>query len=349
MNRMTLFVIALRLRVCCSLDNFNSTSHGYCEVQPMKSDATQKQTDPAHDAVEKLINTRARELVDGFKVRRALPAIGRRMVGPFIFLDQMGPEILKVGAGLDVAPHPHIGLATVTYLFKGELLHRDSLGTVQPIHPGEVNWMTAGRGIAHSERTPPEMRQTGSELFGIQTWVAFPTRDEEIEPAFAHHGAGDLPSLEGEGKLVRLICGSLYGARSPVRTFSEMFYADVTLERDARVQLPAGQEERAAYLVEGTLELLPDGGTFTAGQLLIFKPGAEIILRAKGSDSARLMLLGGAPLEGTRHIWWNFVSSSRERIEQAKQDWKAGRFAPVPEETEFIPLPESAPALVRYP
>jgi redox-sensitive bicupin YhaK (pirin superfamily) len=324
-------------------------AHDRAEEQLMKSDATQKQPDPAHGSVEKLINTRARELVDGFKVRRALPAIGRRMVGPFIFLDQMGPEILKTGEGLDVAPHPHIGLATVTYLFKGELLHRDSLGTVQPIRPGEVNWMTAGRGITHSERTPPEMRQTGSELFGIQTWVAFPTHVEETEPAFAHHSAGELPSVEGEGKLVRLICGSLYGARSPVRTFSEMFYADAALERDARLQLPAGQEERAAYIVEGTLELLPDGGTFTAGQLLIFKPGAEIILCARGSASARLMLLGGAPLDGTRHIWWNFVSSSRERIEQAKEDWKNGRFAPVPEETESIPLPGSGPALVRYP
>lgn len=315
----------------------------------MKPDATEQQPDPPHDAVEKIINTRARELVDGFTVRRALPAIGRRMVGPFIFLDQMGPEILKSGAGLDVAPHPHIGLATVTYLFKGELLHRDSLGTVQPIRPGEVNWMTAGRGIAHSERTPPEIRQTGSELFGIQTWVAFPTRDEETEPAFAHHGAGELPSVEGEGKLVRLICGSLYGARSPVRTFSEMFYADVALERDARIQLPAEQEERAAYVIEGTIELLDGGETFSAGQLLIFKPGAEIVLRAKASASARLMLLGGAPLDGTRHVWWNFVSSSRERIGQAKRDWKAGRFAPVPEETEFIPLPESRPAVVRYP
>ncbi|HEV7903276.1 MAG TPA: pirin family protein [Pyrinomonadaceae bacterium] len=315
----------------------------------MKSDATQKQPDPAHGVIEKIINTRARELVDGFKVRRALPAIGRRMVGPFIFLDQMGPEILKSGAGLDVAPHPHIGLATVTYLFEGELLHRDSLGTVQTIRPGEVNWMTAGRGIAHSERTPREMRQSGSELFGIQTWVAFPTRDEEVEPAFAHHGAGELPSVEGEGKHVRLICGSLYGARSPVQTFSEMFYADVALERDARLQLPAEQEERAAYVVAGTLELLPDGETYTAGQLLIFKPGAEIIFCAKGSASARLMLLGGAPLDGTRHIWWNFVSSSRERIEQAKGDWKAGRFAPVPAETGFIPLPDFGTAVVRYP
>jgi len=316
----------------------------------MNSDAVQKQPEPADSAIELIINTRARDLVDGFKVRRALPSRGRRMVGPFIFLDQMGPEILKAGTGLDIAPHPHIGLATVTYLFAGELLHRDSLGTVQTIRPGEVNWMTAGRGIAHSERTPQEMRRTSSELFGIQSWVAFPTRYEETEPAFAHHGAGELPVVEGEGKLMRLICGSLYGARSPVQTFSDMFYADVTLERDARIPVPGGHEERAAYVVEGTIGLIsPDGGTFDAGQLLIFKPGEEIILCATGSAATRVMLLGGASIDGPRHIWWNFVSSSKERIEQAKADWKSGRFSPVPEETEFIPLPESGPVVVQYP
>lgn len=271
------------------------------------------------------------------------------MVGPFIFLDQMGPEALRAGKGLDVAPHPHIGLATVTYLFAGELLHRDSLGTVQPIRPEEVNWMTAGRGIAHSERTPQETRQTSSELFGIQSWVAFPTRYEETEPTFAHHGANELPVVEGEGKRVRLICGSLYGSRSPVQTFSDMFYADITLGEGARLHVPIEHEERAAYVVEGSIGLIPEGGTFTAGQLLIFNPGEEIILSAGASASTRLMLLGGEPLDGQRHIWWNFVSSSRERIEQAKGDWKSGRFSPVPEETEFIPLPETGPAVVRYP
>ncbi|HEX7176278.1 MAG TPA: pirin family protein [Pyrinomonadaceae bacterium] len=315
----------------------------------MNSDAAQKQPDTAEGAVEMVIETRARDLVEGFKVRRALPSRGRRMVGPFIFLDQMGPEVLRAGKGLDVAPHPHIGLATVTYLFAGELLHRDSLGTVQPIRPGEVNWMTAGRGIAHSERTPQEMRLSSSELFGIQSWVAFPTHHEETEPAFAHHGASELPVIEGEGKLVRLICGSLYGARSPVQTFSEMFYADITLEGGARLPVPAEHEERAAYVVEGSIGLIPGGGTFHAGQLLIFKPGEEINLGAPESSPARVMLLGGEPLDGKRHIWWNFVSSSRERIEQAKEDWKAGRFSPVPEETEFIPLPETGPAVVRYP
>jgi redox-sensitive bicupin YhaK (pirin superfamily) len=317
--------------------------------QLMSFDATRKLSDATEGAVDIIIETRARDLVEGFKVRRVLPSARRRMVGPFIFLDQMGPEVLRAGKGLDVAPHPHIGLSTVTYLFKGELLHRDSLGVVQPIRPEEVNWMTAGRGIAHSERTPKEMRLTSSELFGIQSWVAFPTRNEETEPAFAHYGANELPVIEGEGNRVRLICGSLYGARSPVKTFSEMFYADVTIAERGRLHIPTEYEERAAYVVEGSIGLIPDDGIFDAGQLLIFKPGAEIILGAGASASARVMLLGGEPLDGKRHIWWNFVSSSRERIEQAKEDWKEGRFSPVPEETEFIPLPETGPAVVRYP
>src|SRR5215213_1296225 len=298
--------------------------------------------------IEIVIDTRVREIVDDFKVRRALPSAKRRMVGPFIFLDQMGPEVLRVNQGLDVAPHPHIGLATVTYLFEGELMHRDGLGVVQPIRPGEVNWMTAGSGIAHSERTPPHMRLSGSELFGIQSWVALPKRYEETAPTFAHYGADELPIVEGDGKRMRLITGSVFGARSPVNTLSEMFYADVTIMEGARLSIPTEHEERAAYIVEGSIELLPDGGTYAAGQLLVFKPGAEITLRADAS-AARMMLLGGEPVDGARHIWWNFVSSSKERIEQAKEDWRMGRFAPVPEETEFIPLPGSGPAVVRYP
>jgi redox-sensitive bicupin YhaK (pirin superfamily) len=209
--------------------------------------------------------------------------------------------------------------------------------------------MTAGRGIAHSERTPPEMRAAGSDLFGIQSWVALPLRHEEIEPAFAHHDAGELPVVEGEGLRVRLIAGELFGARSPVGTLSEMFYADAELEGAARLPVPAEHEERAAYVVEGAVTLSGDGAAFEAGQLMVFKPGAEITLEAAESSPARVMLLGGEPMEGGRHIWWNFVSSSTERIEQAKEDWKAGRFAPVPEETEFIPLPESGPVVVRYP
>ncbi|HVF41832.1 MAG TPA: pirin family protein [Pyrinomonadaceae bacterium] len=316
----------------------------------MSTEPTQKHANPLPPALETVVSTRVRDLVDGFKVRRVLPSARRRMVGPFIFLDQMGPEILSAGRGLDVAPHPHIGLATVTYLFKGELLHRDSLGTVQPIRPGAVNWMTAGSGIAHSERTPPEMRAEGSDLFGVQSWVALPLRHEETGPAFAHHDASELPLVEGEGKRVRLIAGEMFGARSPVETLSEMFYADAELNAGSRLQVPAGQEERAAYVVGGEVALSREGGaTFGAGQLMVFKPGAEVTLEAHASSGARVMLLGGEPLDGRRHIWWNFVSSSQERIEQAKEDWKAGRFAPVPDETESIPLPRSGPVVVRYP
>ncbi len=315
----------------------------------MSSEQTRKQSNVLPPSLEAIVVTRVRDLVGGFKVRRVLPSARRRMVGPFIFLDQMGPEILAQGRGFDVAPHPHIGLATVTYLFSGELLHRDSLGTVQAIRPGAVNWMTAGRGIAHSERTPHEMRAAGSDLFGIQSWVALPLRHEEIDPAFAHHDATDLPVVEDDGLRVRLIAGELFGARSPVSTLSEMFYADAELGAGARLPVPSEHEERAAYVVEGAVTLSGDGETFGAGQLMVFKPGAEITLEAGESAPARVMLLGGEPLEGGRHIWWNFVSSSTERIEQAKEDWKAGRFAPVPEETEFIPLPESGPVVVRYP
>jgi redox-sensitive bicupin YhaK (pirin superfamily) len=303
------------------------------------------------DALYIVITGRARDLVGGFQVRRVLPYSQRRMVGPFIFLDQMGPEVLRAGTGLDVAPHPHIGLATVTYLFEGELLHRDSLGTVQMIRPGEVNWMTAGSGIVHSERTPPELRPSGSKLFGLQSWVALPTRDEETAPTFAHHGAAELPVIEGEGKRMRLIAGSLYGARAPVATRSEMFYADVMLEAGAKLPLPSEHEERAVYVVAGSIALTDQNNSFQASQLLVFKPGEAITLSnsPEASSPARLMLLGGAPLDNPRHIWWNFVSSSKERIEQAKDDWQQGRFAPVPDETEFIPLPDSGPAVVRYP
>jgi redox-sensitive bicupin YhaK (pirin superfamily) len=315
----------------------------------MNSDSPKAQPVNISPALEAIVVTRVRDLVDGFKVRRVLPAARRRMVGPFIFLDQMGPEVLSDGRGLDVAPHPHIGLATVTYLFQGELLHRDSLGTKKLIRPGEVNWMTAGSGIAHSERTPLETRQTASQLFGIQSWVALPLRYEETDPTFAHYDITDLPVIEGEGKRVCLISGSLFGARSPVQTLSEMFYAEVLIENGERFSLPAEYEERAAYIVEGSVQLLPDEGAYEAGQLLVFKPGDEILLRARSESPTRLMILGGEPMDGPRHIWWNFVSSSGERIDQAKADWKAGRFAPVPDETEVIPLPETGPAVVRYP
>ena len=226
-------------------------------------------------------------------------------------------------------------------------MHRDGLSMVQPIRPGEVNWMTAGSGIAHSERTPNELRLSGSPLFGIQSWVALPARYEESDPAFTHYGADQLPVVEGEGKRMRLITGSLYGAHSPVQTLSAMFYADITLVEGASLSVPVEHEERAAFIVEGSVQLLPDDGTYNTGELLVFKPGAEITLKAH--ESARLMLLGGEPLDGPRLIWWNFVSSSKERIEQAKDDWTMGRFAPVPEETEYIPLPGEGPAVVRYP
>jgi redox-sensitive bicupin YhaK (pirin superfamily) len=316
----------------------------------MNPDFLTNQSDAATvTAVDLVIESRARELTEGFKVRRVLPHAKRRMVGPFIFFDEMGPEILSAGKGLDVAPHPHIGLATVTYLFKGEILHRDGLGTKQLITPGAVNWMTAGSGIAHSERTPQDVRKTGAELFGIQTWVALPLRDEETAPTFFHHEASELPVIEAEGKTVRLIAGSLYGEKSPVKTYSEMFYADVLLERGARLPFPAEHEERAVFIVEGAAEFQPNSGTFNAGQLVILKPKQAITI-ACASTSARLMLFGGEPMSEKRHIWWNFVSSSKDRIEQAKRDWKERRFAPVPEEIEFIPLPaDSRPVVVRYP
>jgi redox-sensitive bicupin YhaK (pirin superfamily) len=285
--------------------------------------------------VEAVIVPRARDL-GGFEVRRALPSPRRQMVGPFIFFDQMGPSEFLLGQGIDVRPHPHIGLATVTYLFRGEVMHRDSLGTEQPIRPGAVNWMTAGQGIAHSERTGPKERARGATLFGIQSWVALPARVEETAPAFAHHEQRALPVIEGEGMQVRLIAGSLFGERSPVPTFSEMFYADARLEPGARLPLDAGHEERGIYIAEGRIRVA--GDRFDAGQLLVFRPGDAITIVAEAAS--RLMLLGGEPMDGPRYIWWNFVSSRKERIEQAKADWKAGRFDAVPGEIEFIPLPE---------
>ena len=300
--------------------------------------------DPA-SPIETVILPRTRDLGDGFEVRRALPSMRRRMVGPFIFLDQMGPMVLRSGQGLDVRPHPHIGLATVTYLFQGEILHRDSLGTVQPIRPGAVNWMTAGRGIAHSERTPPPVRAAGGRLFGIQIWVALPKRHEEADPAFAHTPADALPLIEDAGRRVRLIAGSLYGARSPVRALSELFYADAVLKPGARLEVPAGHEERALFVVQGSV--VAGGETFPAGQLVILRPGQTVVVEAPGD--ARVLLLGGATMDGPRHIWWNLVSSSREQIEQAKADWASGRFPKVPGETEFIPLPGHEPPIPRYP
>jgi redox-sensitive bicupin YhaK (pirin superfamily) len=275
--------------------------------------------------------------IGGFEVRRALPTRDNRLIGPFIFWDQMGPGEFLAGRGLDVRPHPHIGLATVTYLFAGEILHRDTLGSEQPIRPGDVNWMTAGQGIAHSERTVPVQRVHTNRLFGIQSWLALPRAREEAAPDFTHYPAATLPMIEDGRARLRLIAGDGWGARSPVAVSSPMFYADVTLADGAAVPLPEGHEERAAYLLEGMVEVA--GDRFEAGRMLVFRPGDQLSLRAV-AGAARLLLLGGATMDGPRHLFWNFVSSRHERIEQAKADWRAGRFGKVPgDDVEFIPLP----------
>ncbi len=293
-------------------------------------------SDETRHAVMITLEPKPRDLGGGFAVKRALPAAEKRMVGPFVFWDEFGPAHFAAGEGLDVRPHPHINLATVTYLFAGEIFHRDTLGSAQAIKPGDVNWMNAGRGIAHSERTAPELRKTGSPIAGIQSWVALPEAEEESAPFFKHHGEAELPCVEETGKVVRVIAGKLYGKASPVRTYSEMFYADAQLEPGATLPIDADYEERGIYLVSGEIEIA--GEAFQPGRLLVLRPGDAVTIRAV--TPARFMLLGGAPL-GPRHIWWNFVSSRKERIEQAKEDWKAGRFGTVPgDDKEFIPLPD---------
>jgi len=287
-------------------------------------------------SLELVIVPRARDL-GGFSVRRALPHGRRQMVGPFIFFDEMGPVRFAAGQGLDVRPHPHIGLATVTYLFDGRIMHRDSEGNAQEITPGAMNLMTAGRGIVHSERSPPAARQGGEGLFGIQSWIALPQAREETEPSFEHFDAAQLPAVEDRGLWARVIAGTAFGRTSPVRTLSPWLYAEVRLEPDAAAPLDPDQEERAVYVVEGEVDIA--GEAFTGPSMLVFRPGDRITVKA--SRRARLMFLGGASLEGPRYIWWNLVSSRKERIEQAKEDWKAGRFKAVPGETEFIPLPEA--------
>ena len=293
------------------------------------------------DAIETLIVPRAHDL-GGFEVRRALPAAKRRMVGPFIFFDQMGPAEFVSGDGIDVRPHPHIGLSTVSYLYKGRMHHRDSLGTDQWIEEGAVNWMVAGRGITHSERIDGETRRTPSSLFGIQTWVALPDKHEEDASAFHHSGAEELPELEGEGKRLRLILGTGWGEEAPVPVHSDMFYADAVLEPGATVPMPDEREDRGAYIVGGSVEIA--GDTFEAGRMMVFRTGDRISMRA-GPEGARVMLLGGESL-GPRHIWWNFVASSKEKIEAAKEawregDWEHGRFSlPPGDDREFIPLPD---------
>ncbi|OHT20484.1 pirin family protein [Edaphosphingomonas haloaromaticamans] len=297
--------------------------------------------------IEHVILPPVRDLGDGFKVRRALPSAKKRMVGPMIFFDQMGPATFHSGEGLDVRPHPHIGLATVTYLFEGEILHRDSLGSVQPIRPGAVNWMTAGSGIVHSERTGDEVRASGGPLYGIQTWVALPTALEETAPAFSHHPDATIPQIEGEGLTLKLIAGATAGARSPVPTVSDMVYGDLQLLDGARYSFPREHVERAIYVVSGSVSIAGQEGRFGEAELVIFRPGAEIVVTAHGPT--RLMIVGGEPFPEKRYIYWNFVSSSPDRLEQAKTDWRERRFPDVPGETEFIPLPPEPEAKVRYP
>jgi hypothetical protein len=288
------------------------------------------------DALELVIVPRTRDLGDGFAVRRALPHGKRQMVGPFIFFDHFGPVQFIAGQGMDVRPHPHIGLATVTYLFDGSIMHRDSEGNIQEIKPGAMNLMTAGRGIAHSERTPDVPRANGQKMLGLQSWIALPQNREEIAPSFQHYSAASLPLVSDTGLKARIIAGKAFGATSPVDQTSEWFYAEVSLDAGSHAPLDADHEERAVYLVEGEVEIVHE--RYEAPRLLIFRPGDRITINAVAPT--KMMFLGGTALEGPRYIWWNFVSSSRERIEQAKQDWKMGRFAHVPEETEFIPLPE---------
>jgi redox-sensitive bicupin YhaK (pirin superfamily) len=279
-------------------------------------------------------------LGDGVSSRRALPSYHRHMVGPFVFLDHFGPRVFAAGHGFDMRPHPHIGLASVTYLIDGEIIHRDSIGSVQAIRPGEVNWMTAGSGVVHSERASPESRASGGDLLGIQAWVALPARHEEVEPRFAHFGAAEVPRICAQGVELTLIAGRSDGLVSAVKAFSDMVLAQIVLTSGARYQVRPDHVERAVYVISGEVEVPERGHPFGEAELIVLKPGAEIMLRAPAFHSARLMLMGGEPFPEPRHLYWNFVSSSVERIEQAKADWREGRFASVPYEHEFIPLPE---------
>ncbi|MES1165550.1 MAG: pirin family protein [Verrucomicrobiota bacterium] len=286
--------------------------------------------------IEHLLEAQPRDL-GGFSVGRVLPSIARRMVGPFVFFDHFGPADFAPGTGMDVRPHPHINLATVTYLFDGEILHRDNIGSREVIRPGGINWMTAGSGIAHSERTPPDVRQRGSRAHGLQLWVALPAKHEETAPSFRHHGVESLPLLEDAGVRARVLAGTAYGATSPVETLSSLFYVDVSLPAGGALPLPRDHVERAAYVVEGAVSC--GSQRVAARNMMVFAPGTAPTLRAEAP--ARLVLVGGEPLDGPRHVWWNFVSSRKERIEQAKQDWQRGLFAPIPgDDKEFIPLPD---------
>jgi redox-sensitive bicupin YhaK (pirin superfamily) len=272
----------------------------------------------------------------GFRVRRALPSLKKRMVGPFVFLDHMGPARFEVDEGIDVRPHPHIGLATLTYLIEGSIFHRDNLGSAQDIVPGDVNWMTAGRGIAHSERSSPESRRRARQMTGVQSWIALPQAHEETAPAFFHHDGASLPVLTDKGLQIRVIAGSAYGENSPVQVFSDTLYVDASIEPGTALALPMDAIERCIYILSGRIEIA--GEIFEAHRLLIFRPHDAIAIRA--ITPARIIIAGGEPVDGDRHLWWNFVSSSKARIEQAKLDWQSGKFDPIPGDAdEFIPLP----------
>ncbi|MEY8827830.1 pirin family protein [Sedimentitalea sp. XS_ASV28] len=294
------------------------------------------------DAIETLIIPRARDL-GGFEVRRALPAPKRQMVGPFIFFDQAGPAEFLTGQGVDVRPHPHIGLGTVTYLYRGDFHHRDSIGSDQIIEPGALNWMVAGKGVTHSERTSSTARQGPHSLFGIQTWMALPEDREDMEPLFEHHGKDLLPEIESDGVNARLILGTAYGEKAPATLYSETFYLDVTLDAGARFPLPDDHEDRGLYITQGSVHIA--GQEFEAGKMMVFRPGDKITVQA-GETGARLMALGGATMNGPRHVWWNFVSSSKDKIEAAKEEWRAANWGegifdlPQDDRSEFIPLPE---------
>jgi redox-sensitive bicupin YhaK (pirin superfamily) len=281
----------------------------------------------------------------GFKVHRTLPSKPHQMVGPFIFFDQMGPAHLDIGTGIDVRPHPHINLATVTYLFAGAIEHRDSIGTFARIEPGAVNLMTAGHGIAHSERSPGDERAHGPELSGIQTWIAMPEDKEEIDPAFEHVAKSNLPMIEGHGATARIIMGSLWGAAAPTTVYADTIYADVLLEPGASIPIDPGADERAVYLALG--EASVDGMPMALNTLYVLQPGVAMTL--KSATGGRVMLCGGEAFTTPRHVWWNFVSSRKDRIDQAKADWKAGKFAKVTgDDKEFIPIPE-IPKTATYP
>lgn len=293
------------------------------------------------DSIETLIIPRSRDL-GGFEVRRALPAPKRQIVGPFIFFDQAGPAEFLTGQGVDVRPHPHIGLGTVTYLYRGDFHHRDSIGSDQIIRPGALNWMVAGKGVSHSERTSEAGRSGPHSLFGIQTWIALPEQFEDIEPTFEHHGKEALPEIRDQGIDAKLILGSAYGETAPAQMYSETFYLDVTLAAGALFPMPDNHEDRGIYITEGSIQI--SGQSYAAGQMMIFRPGNKITVQA-GERGARLMALGGATLNGPRYIWWNFVASSEEKIEEAKREWREARWGqglfdlPPTDRDEHIPLP----------